>query len=129
MQNVDLTLELTQLLDFAAGVGVAIRMYSSYAKSYPRKVSEQEGIDLMFLADSIHNLPMLTTAIVQKNPSQIIFACDALAGAFNQYLTDIPKYGIRQAFKTFNSEANKAHVDLSSVIKTLEAIKHKVQVN
>lgn len=81
--TLDLTPELTRLLNFTASVAIAIRMNSAYNSQSAH--SPNTPHDVMWLADSLHNFDMLGRAIESGEATNIEFACDQLLRAYESY--------------------------------------------
>lgn len=118
--KIDLTSELARLLEFAAKIAIAIRMYSAYNQSGEHH--EDAPSDLMWLSDSLHNFDMLGRAVLDGSPPNIILACDTLSRSFRGY-QEIHPNSTRQAKPTFDRNAKR--IDLNEAIAVFEEIRSK----
>lgn len=84
----DLNSELGRLIVYVADVATAIRKNSPYNESYYRQ-NPESGLDVMWLADSLHCFDRLSRAIQSGSSKEIIAACDSLIGYY-QLFTDGP---------------------------------------
>lgn len=121
------TAELAQLMKFTGDTATAIRMYSAYNQSGEvqgkRLDPQRSQVDLMFLADALHQFSRLGFALEEGDPANIVAICDDLLNNFTDYETERPEYGERQAKPTF--ELWKSLVNLKHAREALTGIRSK----
>ena len=122
MNELNLTRELARLLNFTADVATAIRMYSAYNQGGHEH--ENAPLDLMWLSDCLHGFDRLGRAILEKNPTNIVSACDSLLTSYESYQVLNPIYGDRNAKPSFDRNANM--FSLNEGIDIFTDIKAKV---
>ena len=77
--------DLAGVLIFVARVAVAIRMHSAYCGARPLDTAP---FDLMWLADSLHNLHLLGQAVQSARPDRVVQACDKLLKQLEGYAAE-----------------------------------------
>jgi hypothetical protein len=111
--------ELGGILTFVAKVATAIRTYSAYSDSEPRR---HAAFDLMWLSDCLHNLDVLGRAVQVGRPEAIAFACDRLLRQIAEYESDVSHYKSppRQSF-----ERNREHFELAEFAMLLRSLRER----
>lgn len=113
-------IELAKLLEFVSRIATAIRMNSAY--NGKAQHNPHASFDVMWLADSLHNLDGLGRAILEGKPEQIAFTCDRLVSMFEGYASE--STGLKSEPKhTFDRWSQL--VDLRDGIDIFRAIKAK----
>jgi hypothetical protein len=79
------TFELGRLLAYVAEVATAIRLNSPYRGDYESRDPREVGLDVMWLADSLHCLDRLGRAIQSADTTEIVAACDALLSYYGMF--------------------------------------------
>lgn len=88
--NIDLTKELGELLGFVANMATAIRMNSAYS---PINL-ENRAVDVMWLADSLHNFDSISLAVLEGQPEHIHSMTTSLISTYKWYMnpTNVDSY-------------------------------------
>lgn len=128
--KIDFTVELAQLLAYAADTGAAIRMYSKYTNGTARNGMEfrdqdETPVDLMFLSDSLTQFAGIAVAISKMDIAEISEKCQYTESLFESYLTDNPKFS-PQAKPTFDFW--RGRVDLTAAITAFKLIRGKCEL-
>lgn len=119
MSMPDFSHELAALLEHVAHTAIAIRQHSAYARAKPSPDTQQKYYDLLWLADSLHNLDSLGRAIMEEKPDRIIYACDQLTSLYKRY--DTENTNSKDTFE----RAKKYGISLSHAIEIFQEIKLK----
>jgi len=122
--RIDLTNELANLLEFVASVGIAIRMNSAYNEA--SQYNPHKDVDVMYLADSIHNLDILGRSIEEGRKDKIMSACEELISTFKHYLSPLPPNARMKGDPKSSFERNGDYLHLPCAIDILETIMAKV---
>ena len=124
------TAELALLMRYTGATAIAIRMYSAYnSGGDPSRFlrvpydPKRDSVDLMFLADSLHNFGALGRALQEEVPARVIEACNHLLSTFSEYDQEISGVGRRQAKPTF--ERWREHIDLNMAREAIAGIRDK----
>jgi hypothetical protein len=117
----DLSSDLGRLLNYVANVAISIRMNSAYT-DLTYKDRNTTDHDVMWLADSLHNLNVLGKAVQANNNTEIIEACDALLLDYQVY-TDGAKNWKSDPKETF--ERYKHSFDLQEAMSIFADIRRK----
>lgn len=119
----DFTPELCQLINYAARVGCAIRQLSAEAvvckgctlPGYP----DPNGQDVQWLADSIHNLDALCSAIESGDMHKVAQECTWRLSGFKEYRQGFC-YGPGKGLKEFPSVCGVKLSDAEAAISAIE---------
>jgi hypothetical protein len=132
----DLTFECGELLKFVSNVAIDIRLYSAYSNGIWHDGKGQmfnslgdpnTPLDLMYLADILHNLWNVGDAIQSGNAEKIIRACAAHIEIFEAYLGKNPAKLCKnmKGNPTDTFQRHKDYVDLEGAIQLFKKIKSK----
>lgn len=116
----DLQPELGRLLQFISEVAIAIRMNSAYHSA--SRHNPDTPVDVMWLADALHNFDQLGTAILKCDVAAIVAACDGHIAIYERYKADASGHNSKATFKRWAS-----YVSLDDGIELFRSIKNKVQ--
>jgi hypothetical protein len=83
--QIDVSWELGRLLVYIADVATAIRLNSPYQDDYESRDPREVGLDVMWLADSLHGLDRLGHAIQRGDTQRIVAACDSLLRDYRMF--------------------------------------------
>lgn len=88
--NIDLTKELGELLGFIANMATAIRMNSAYSHVN----TGNRDVDVMWLADSLHNFDSISSAILEGQQERIHFMTTSIISTYKWYMnpTNVDSY-------------------------------------
>ena len=109
--TIDLTSELIALIKAIADVSKEIRLYSSYGRTFPYVFNELDGLDLLYLTDSIEGLGDLVGSIelnLNENPctesrNSLIKLIHAYINKLKPYLKHDATRNWEQPFTTFKA--------------------------
>lgn len=131
MSKIDYTQELAQILKFTGAAATAIRMYSAYGggrvSAYlgRKPNAELEAIELMFLADALHNFQGLGLALESRDPTLVLRSCEDLLQNYAEYFIDRPERGLRQG--RFAFEVWRKMLDPEHVMAALRSMRDKAR--
>lgn len=91
----DVTPELGRLLVFIADVATAIRKNSLYAGDYESRDPREVGLDVMWLADSLHCFDRLGRALQSGDAKTIEAASEALFGYYGMFIDGADGKGLK----------------------------------
>ena len=74
-----------RLLVYIADVAKAIRLNSPYRGDYASRDPREVGLDVMWLADSLHCLDRLGLALLSDDAGEIVAACDSLLSYYRMF--------------------------------------------
>jgi len=123
-ETLNLTSQLGKLLCFISDVATAIRMHTPYNGRYePRDPAH--ALDVLWLADSLHNFATLGRMVRGGSPTDIKFACDMLLRQFALYRKDKGASQLKGDPKaTFERNVQLANLDdgVTVITEILDAI-------
>lgn len=93
--KIDVSWELGRLLICIADVATAIRLNSAYRGDYESLDPHEVGLDVMWLADSLHCLDRLGRAIQSGDSKEIVTVCDALLSYYRMFTDGIDGQGMK----------------------------------
>lgn len=117
LNEINLTSELSQLLEFVSRVAIAIRMNSNYNRNliYSPDVLD----DVMWLSNCLHNLFLINAFIKDSDKDGLLRACDDLIKGYEYYQR------ADQGKAAF--ERHEKHFKLSEGIIIFQKIKNKIK--
>lgn len=123
-ETLNLTPQLGRLLFFISDVATAIRMHTPYNGRYDA-ANPVHALDVLYLADSIHNFSMLGRALAGGSVLDIQFSCDLLVRQFARYRQDNQVSVKGDPKATFERNGDLANLDQGLLI--LNEIRSAIQ--
>lgn len=93
--QIDASPELGRLLVYIADVATAIRMNSAYAGDYECRDPREVGIDVMWLADSLHCFDRLGQALQSGDSKAVATACESLFDYYRTFIDGLEGKGFK----------------------------------
>lgn len=84
-----------RLLVYIADVATAIRLNSPYRSDYVSRDPREVGLDVMWLADSLHGLDRLGRALLSGDAREIVWACDSLLSYYRMFTEGVRGSGVK----------------------------------
>jgi hypothetical protein len=106
---VNLTPELSRLVEFSGKVAAAIGVCSAYALRSDNGDRPRQREDLMWMSDALHRLQALGAYIGHGSADQIVHACDGLITTYQDYRAKDPKS--HKARECFERHAQRFSID------------------